>query len=134
VPRLPFHGHQTESLLSGPASNPAPGQRGEDRRRAARTRVTQTIRVRPSLPQAQNFDDVARTLNASRTGLYFKAWRDSYFEDMRLFVTYPYATGPGVLNREFAGRVVRVDQLADGRRGIAVELLSRLDLVAGDAS
>ena len=102
----------------------------EERRRKVRSRIVQTIRVRPSAPLRENFDDVARTLNASRSGIYFAAWRVSYFKDMRLFVTYPYSTGPGALNQEFVGRVVRIDQLANLRRGIAVELLMPIQLSA----
>ena len=102
----------------------------DERRRMARTRISQTIRVRPSLPVRDNFDDVARTLNASRSGIYFAARRAEYCKDMRLFVTYPFSTTPGTLNQEFVGRVVRIDELADGRRGIAVELLTPLHLTA----
>ena len=94
----------------------------------ARSRIAQAIRVRPSLPIHNDFDDVARTLNASRSGIYFAARRGEYHKDMRLFVTYPFSTTPGSLNQEFVGRVVRIDELADGRRGIAVELLTPLRL------
>jgi len=101
-----------------------------EKRRMARTKIAQTIRVRPSLPIRDNFDDVARTLNASRTGIYFAARRAEYRKDMRLFVTYPFSTTPGTLNQEFVGRVVRIDELGDGRRGIAVELLTPLQVTA----
>jgi hypothetical protein len=107
-------------------ANPA----GDERRRMGRTKIAQAVRVRPSLPLREDFDDVARTLNASRSGIYFKAWRDAYYNEMRLFVTYPYSTLPGAINQEFVGRVVRIDQLADGRRGIAVELLMPFHLAS----
>ena len=42
---------------------------GDDRRRMGRTKLTQTVRVRPSSPARGDFDDLARTLNASRTNL-----------------------------------------------------------------
>ncbi len=48
----------------------------------------------------------------------------------KMFVTYPFSTVPGTLNQEFVGRVVRIDELADGRRGIAVELLMPLQVSA----
>lgn len=99
-------------------------------RRMVRTKITQVVRVRPSYPGQGDFDDLARTINASRTGVYFKAWRNSYYKDMRLFVTYPYSESPGALNQEFLGRVVRIDPLPDGRRAIAVELLSSFSLEA----
>jgi hypothetical protein len=100
----------------------------DERRRMGRTKIAQIIRVRPSMPVQNNFDDVARTLNASRTGIYFAARRAEYCKDMRLFVTYPFSMTPGTLNQEFVGRVVRVDELDDGRRGIAVELLTPLQV------
>jgi hypothetical protein len=102
----------------------------DERRRMGRTKISQTIRVRPSLPVQDNFDDVARTLNASRSGIYFAARRSEYSKDMRLFVTYPFSATPGTLNQEFVGRVARIDELGDGRRGIAVELLMPLQLTA----
>jgi hypothetical protein len=105
-----------------------------EQRKMARTKIAQTIRVRPSLPIQDNFDDVARTLNASRSGIYFAARRAEYCKDMRLFVTYPFSTVPGTLNQEFVGRVVRIDELADGRRGIAVELLMPLQVSAYEPS
>jgi hypothetical protein len=95
----------------------------DDRRSMARCRVAQTVRVRPSSPLRGDFDDLARTLNASRTGMYFKAWRRTYYKGMRLFVSYPYSEVPGALNKDFIARVVRIDPLADGRSAIAVELL-----------
>ncbi len=47
---------------------------------------------------------------------------------MRLFVTYPYSDAPGALNREYVGKVLRIDDLGHGRRGIAVQLLMPLYL------
>ena len=87
-----------------------------------RTKLTQTVRVRPFSPTRGDFDDLART------GIYFKAWRLTYYKDMRLLVTYPYSSAPGALNQEFIARVVRIDPLPDGRRAIAVELLTPFHL------
>lgn len=107
------------------AMSPQPNQ---DHRRALRNKVTQVVRVRSSSAMPDNFDDLARTLNASRNGIYFKAWRRTYYRDMRLYVTYPYDTSPTAINKEFIARVVRIDALPDGRSGIAVELLNSLGL------
>ncbi|MGC2831579.1 MAG: hypothetical protein WB627_20835 [Candidatus Acidiferrum sp.] len=63
------------------------------------------------------------TLNTSRDSVYFPSKNAFYKEGMRLFVTCPYSDGLGSLNRESLGRVVRVDDLGNGRRGIAVEIL-----------
>ena len=47
---------------------------------------------------------------------------------MRLFIKCPYSDGLGSINRESLGRVVRIDDLGHGHRGIAVEILLPLYL------
>jgi len=90
----------------------------------------QKVRVRPSEPRGSDFDEVVETLNVCRTGIYFASSRACYKKDLRLFVTYPYDTGPGAINQEYIGCVVRIDDLPDGRRGIAVHLQMKLNLGA----
>ena len=97
-----------------------------DRRRRARLKLPQTVRIRPSDVQRYDFDEILPTLNTSRDSVYFVSKNAHYVEGMRVFVTYPYSDGPGSLNRESLGRVVRVDDLGNGRRGIAVEILMPL--------
>ena len=104
--------HATMARLSGP-----------ERRRKARLRLPQTVRVRPSDSQRHDFDEILPTLNTSRESVYFASKNESYAEGMRLFVTCPYSEEPGSLNRESLGKVVRIDDLGHGRRGIAVEIL-----------
>ncbi len=96
---------------------------GPERRRKGRLRLPQTIRVRPSESHKHDFDEILPTLNFARDSIYFASKNEYYEEGMRLFVTYPYSDGPGSLNREFLGKVVRIDDLGRGRRGIAVEIL-----------
>jgi hypothetical protein len=95
----------------------------QERRRNIRFRIPQMVRVRPSGPVHEHFDEVLPTINASKTSIYFVPQNGVFEPDMRLFVTYPYASGPGAINQEFIGRVVRVDQLPGDKRGVAVELL-----------
>lgn len=90
------------------------------------------MRVRPSEPRGNDFDEVVDTLNVCRNGVYFASERASYQKGMRLFVTYPYATGHGAINQEYLGLVVRIDELPNGRRGIAVELKMKINLGARD--
>ena len=94
--------------------------------------MAQKVRVRPSEPRGNDFDEVVDTLNVCRNGVYFASERASYQKDMRLFVTYPYDIGHGAINQEYLGLVVRIDQLPDGRRGIAVELKMKINLGARD--
>ena len=100
----------------------------KDRRRKSRTRLPLVIRVRPSSPGVADFDEILPTLNASREGIYFASKNRAYRRGMRVFITYPYVDSPGSINRESLGEVVRIDQLDDGRRGIAVAILMPLHL------
>jgi hypothetical protein len=96
---------------------------GPERRRKGRLKLPQTVRVRPSDAHGSDFDEILPTLNSSRDSVYFASKNQFYTQGMRVFVTYPYSDGPGSLNRESLGKVVRIDDLGHGRRGIAVEIL-----------
>jgi hypothetical protein len=84
----------------------------------------QALKVRSTDPKADQFEDMSKTENASRDGIYFLTRRDSYFPGMRLFVTLPYYSATDPRNREYVYQVVRVEQLKDGQHGIAVQLLT----------
>jgi hypothetical protein len=95
----------------------------QERRRNIRLRIPQMIRVRPSGPTPEDFDEILPTINASKNSVYFVPQNGIFEPDMRVFITYPYASGPGAINQEFIGRVARVDKLPGDRQGVAVELL-----------
>ncbi len=99
-----------------------------ERRRKGRAKLSQPIRVRPSEPGGQEFDEVRVSLNVCRDGVYFPTERDSYYKGMRVFITFPYNDGPGAINLEYIGEVVRIDKLSHGRLGIAVHLKMRVNL------
>lgn len=40
-----------------------------------------------------------------------------------VFLTFPYLDSPGSFHRKSLGGVVRVDELGQGRRGIAIQIL-----------
>jgi hypothetical protein len=96
-----------------------------ERRRRARLKLPQVVRVRPSDAHLQ-FDEILPTLNTTRDSVYFASKNSSYVKDMRVFITFPYSDSPGSLNRESLGKVVRIDDLGQGRRGIAIEILMPL--------
>jgi hypothetical protein len=96
---------------------------GEERRRKGRLRVPRVIRVRPSEPHLADFDEILPTLNAAVDSVYFVSKNQAFREGMRVFITHPYSEAPGSINRESLGKVVRIDELDRGRRGIAVQLL-----------
>ena len=97
-----------------------------ERRKRARLRLPQVVRVRPSDAHGLNFDEILPTLNTTRDSVYFASKNSSYVKDMRVFITFPYSDSPGSLNRESLGKVVRIDDLGQGRRGIAIEILMPL--------
>jgi len=101
---------------------------GPERRRKAQLRFPQTLRVRPSDPQRYDFDEILPTLNTPRDSFYFASKNEFYTVGMCLSIKCPYSDGLGSINRESLGRVVRIDDLGHGRRGIAVEILMPLYL------
>jgi hypothetical protein len=89
--------------------------------------VFRPIRVRPSFPGDQDFDEVMGTVNAHREGLYFITELNVYKKGLRLFVSMPYSPHtPG--ENEFIGEVVRVENLPDGKFGVAVHLIQPFGL------
>jgi hypothetical protein len=86
--------------------------------------MSQPVRLRPSSPRGELFDEITNTTNVSREGFYFRTQRDHYQEGMRLLVTLPYHCPPDRVDREHIGQVVRIELLDDGYRGVAIQLLS----------
>lgn len=99
-----------------------------DRRGKRRARIAQPVRVRPSEPFDNQFDEVKATINVCRNGVYFSTERDSYTKGLRLFITFPYHNDPSAINLEYIGKVVRVDALPNGKFGVAVHLLMTVNL------
>jgi len=102
----------------------------EERRRKGRLKVPRVVRVRPSEPGLTDFDEILPTQNAALDSVYFVSKNRKYKEGMRLFITFPYSDSPGSINQESLGKVVRVEELDHGRRGIAVQILMPLYLGA----
>ena len=95
----------------------------QERRGTRRCKITQLMRIRPSDPQRQHFDDMRGSISVSRTGVYFQTSESGYEVGMRLFLIMPYSQEPGSTNREYLAEVVRTDSLPNGLTGIGVKLL-----------
>ena len=93
-------------------------------RRSRRVTIGQPVKLRPSAPRGESFEEIAATKNVSREGFYFLTNREYYNEGLRLFVTLPYHSPPDLRDREYVAQVVRVELLDDGRCGVAIQLLS----------
>ena len=99
-----------------------------EKRDKGRLRLARSIRVRPSVPGSEAVEEILETLNVSRYGLYFATACRSYFKGMRLFVTYPYSSAHGAINRDYLAKVMRVDRLPNDLYGIAVQFSTTLSL------
>ena len=102
----------------------------EERRHKGRLKLPRVVRVRPSEPGLIDFDEILPTQNAAQDSVYFVSRNKKYKKGLRLFITYPYSEAPGSINQESLGKVVRIDELDRGRRGIAVQILMPLYLGA----
>ena len=92
-------------------------------RRNRRAKIARTLRVRPSDPRDEHFEDLATSVNASKHGIYFRTRRENYYPGMRVFVTFPYTSPHDPMNCEYVAQVMRVEKLPNNRIGVAVHLL-----------
>ena len=93
-----------------------------EQRRSRRAKIAKPLRVRPSDPREEHFEDLPISVNASKEGIYFQTRRTNYYKGMRLFVTFPFSSPHDPMNCEYVAEVVRVENLPNGRFGIAVHL------------
>jgi hypothetical protein len=91
-------------------------------RRARRAKMARPMRVRPSEPRDDHFEDLPTSVNASKHGIYFTSRQSTYYKGMRVFVTFPYTSAHDPMNSEYLAEVVRVDALPNKKFGIAVDL------------
>jgi hypothetical protein len=91
-------------------------------RRSRRAKIVRPVRVRPSDPKDEHFEDLPVSVNASKDGIYFISRRKSYYKGMRVFVTFPFSSPHDPMNCEYVAEVVRVEQLPQGKFGVAVSL------------
>jgi hypothetical protein len=89
------------------------------------------MRIRPSDPEREPFDDIRGTLSVSRTGVFFQSSEPGYEVGMRLFVSMPYSKEPAAMTREYLAEVVRRDPLPNGLFGIGFKILMEMGLQGG---
>lgn len=102
-----------------------------EKRRSRRAKIARPVRVRPSDPRDDHFEDIPTSVNASREGVYFLTRNAKYCVGMRVFVTFPYTSAHDPMNCEYVARVVRVEDLGNKKFGVAVELLSTMNVKGG---
>jgi hypothetical protein len=101
-----------------------------DKRRSRRAKIARTLRVRPSEPRDDHFEDLPVSVNASKEGIFFTTRKTSYYPGMRVFVTFPYSSPHDPMNCEYVAQVVRVEKLPNGKFGVAVNLLMTVNYSA----
>jgi hypothetical protein len=94
-----------------------------DKRISPRAKVSRMLRVRPSDPGGESFEELPISVNVSKRGIYFHTNLPNYSVGLRLFVTYPFTFASDPMKSEYLAEVVRVDPLAHNRFGIAVRLM-----------
>jgi hypothetical protein len=108
-----------------PPENLDPAERKLPRSHRQRLRVecSEPVRIRAVDGAADHPEDVCRTQNISRDGLYFTSGRLGYREGMRLLISFLQHSDSSASDTDHIGQVVRLDHGKDGRMGVAVKLL-----------
>jgi hypothetical protein len=120
-------------LMSKPSS--APGQKNApsrtERRSTRRCKINQLMRIRPSDPEREPFEDIRGSMSVSRSGVYFQSSEVGYEVGMRLFVSMPYSKEPVAMTREYLAEVVRRENLPNGLFGIGFKILMEMGFQSG---
>ena len=92
----------TQDLISSTlgAAPPARITPANERRTTRRCKITQLMRIRPSDPERDPFEDLRGTLSVSRGGVYYQTSETGYELGMRLFVSMPYSQVASAMSRE----------------------------------
>jgi hypothetical protein len=97
-----------------------------NRRHAPRAMLSLPVRIRcfePTLPE-----EVSKTVNVSREGLYFETtarhYLEQYFHNWKVRVVRNFQPGD-LTNLEETGQIVRIDHLPEGKLGVAIHILAR---------
>jgi hypothetical protein len=123
----------TQDLISNATQSAAPPARvtpANERRSTRRCKITQLMRIRPSDPERDNFEDLRGSMSVSRTGVYFQTSEANYELGMRLFVTMPYTQGAMAMSHEYLAEVVRVEPMSNGMIGIGFKMLMQMGSVS----
>src|SRR5882672_7732448 len=94
---------------SNSGSSPSIAPAVSELRRGRRAKLARPMRVRPSEPRDDHFEDLPNSVNASKHGIYFVSKRSTYYKGMRVFVTFPYTSVHDPMNSEYLAEVVRID-------------------------
>jgi hypothetical protein len=105
-----------------------PSKVSAEKRTNRRAKMSRPLRVRPSDPNDDHFEDLPVSVNASKDGIYFTSRLASYYPGMRVFVTFPFTSAHDPMNCEYVAQVLRVEKLANGKFGVAVNLKMTMNM------
>jgi hypothetical protein len=94
-----------------------------EKRLNPRAKLSKMLRVRPSDPKDEHFEEFPVSTNVSKHGIYFPSNRSDYHKGKRLFITFPFTFAQDPMACEYLAEVVRVEKLTHERVGVAVRLL-----------
>src|SRR5437870_13445099 len=119
------HELMTKKLPTGSSTKPISNT---ERRSSRRCKITQLMRIRPSDPEKDHFEDMRGSVSVSRSGVFFQSSEPGYEVGMRLFVTMPYSQDPASIAREYLAEVVRRDVLPTVMFGIGIKILMEMGM------
>ena len=114
--------------IDNPGGSTTTRSKHAERRGSRRCKFTQLMRIRPSDPERESFEDIRGTLSVSRSGIYFQSSVTTYEVGMRLFVTMPYSKEPASMSHEYLAEVVRRDPLPNGLFGVGFKILMEMGM------
>jgi hypothetical protein len=98
----------------------------KEKRLVRRTSMSRKLRVRPSDPHVEHFEELLSSANVSKHGIYFVTNRSDYAVGMRLFVTLPFTFAEDPRPSDYVAEVIRADRLTDQSVGVGVRLLTTI--------
>ena len=99
----------------------------QNRRRAPRAKLSLPVRIRCFDPKCP--EEIRWTSNVSREGLYFETlarhYLEQYSQNAKVRVVRNFQPGDPA-NLEETGQIMRIDNLPDGKLGVAIHILLRV--------
>jgi CheY-like chemotaxis protein len=96
--------------------------RPQERRRQRRVLISTAVRIRSAEGEQQSCDESTTTVNLSPGGFLIETASPAYHRNMKVAVILPFSETAAVKQTEREGTVVRVTELPNGRRAVAVAL------------
>jgi hypothetical protein len=93
-----------------------------DARRRKRVKLSLPVHLCAFDARFRDVEDVGEVVDFTRDGLYFTTCMPHYFMGLRLVVTFPFGDKV-VAHRKFLGSIVRIEDLGEGKSGVALRFL-----------